>query len=167
MTKRALLAAFLMPVLCSAQKFGTKAEPVGGAAATAASPGVMPFVQLLFALGIVFVLVKYALPRFLIKATQKGFGSSAGIKLEESMPIPGGALHVINARGKSLLIATHSTGVSLISELGSTTQEPIFLDVLAAEAERPEPPIFAMANESEPDRDKIEDALRRLERLSR
>src|SRR5687767_10574766 len=98
---------------------GTKTDPIK--TATAQSPtsfGLMPFFQLLVALGIVLLVLKFVLPKFISKLNKRLVTSQeGGIKVEESASFAGGDLYIVNARGKALLLSVATTGVTCLADL--------------------------------------------------
>lgn len=130
------IAALAVPAACLCQAgtyAGTKTDAFRSLPADGpSSSGLMPFFQMLLALGIVFVALKLLLPKLLHKLKKKLEPSAAGgITLEESAVFAGGSLYIIEARGTSLLVSVATTGVACLATLPSKSQpEPSFLDVL-------------------------------------
>lgn len=82
----------------------------------------MPIVQMLVALGIVYAVIRFVLPKVVGKIGKKltpSLGSS--LRIEDSATFPGGSLYVVKARSKVLLLSVSTHGTSLLAEL---TEEP-------------------------------------------
>ncbi|MCA0360470.1 MAG: flagellar biosynthetic protein FliO [Armatimonadetes bacterium] len=90
------------------------------------------FVQMIVALVVVLGLLKFVLPRIVGKVG-KGLhtGLNSSIRVEESASFAAGQLHIVSARGKSILIAVTPQGVTTLADL---TEEPT--------AAKPEEPAF-------------------------
>lgn len=117
--------------LSPAQDLGTKANPVSSGVG-GSSVGIMPFVNVLLALGIVYGLLRFAMPKMMSRMNKRlvpGIGS--GIQIEESAAFAGGSLYIVSARGKTLLLAVGSQGVQNLA------------DLTAPPTEAPAPEIFA------------------------
>lgn len=122
--------------------FGTKKDLVSGMNAGSAGVGFMPFIQMMLALGIVFVLIKYGLPKLLPKLSKKLIaGDTGGIRIEESASFAGGHLYIVNARGKTLLLSAAQSGVTCLADLtepaSKAEEAPLFMDVLEKEMKSP------------------------------
>ncbi|MFY9234396.1 MAG: hypothetical protein WAO58_08040 [Fimbriimonadaceae bacterium] len=112
---------------------GTKSDAVRASVESPSGMGLMPFFQMLIALGIVFALVKFLLPRVIAKMNKRLIPSSgSGIVVEESASFAGGSLLVVNARGRTLLLSVSATGVSCLADLSQAQQPeaPTFLELL-------------------------------------
>lgn len=130
---------------------------------TQASGGgsVMPLVHLFLVIGVLFVLIKFALPKVLLKMTNKltpSLGSS--IRVEESASIGTGGAYVIQVRGRTLLVGASSTGgLTLLCDLTEEAQReaevPAFFEVLDQAVETIDEP----KQETEP---AVSDRLERL-----
>src|SRR5579862_4605080 len=84
---------------------GTKSSPVAGPMQTdTGGPGIMSFLQMMIALGIVLVLLKLVMPKLVTKLNKK-IVTKAGsaIQIEETAAFAGGSLYVVKARSKTLL----------------------------------------------------------------
>lgn len=156
MKKLTLLFAGLMPLLASAQEVvvDTANEVLGkpDIIQPAESGPIISFVDILklaMAVAVVALIMKFALPAVMRKMGGKlspGVGSS--IKVEESATIANGQLYVVSVRGKTLLLAAATSGVSLLSDLTESNEEieaemkakPAFFEVLdnAAKSEEGE-----------------------------
>lgn len=103
---------------------GTKASPVTGAVTADSGVGAMPFLQMMLALGVVLLLLKFVLPKLANKLNKKIVTKDgSGIQIEESAAFAGGSLYIVKARSKTLLLSVSSTGVTCLSDL-TTTQQP-------------------------------------------
>jgi len=159
------------------QTFGTKHDLVAGKPVPAA-PGIgfMPFVQMMIALGIVFLIVKFILPKFAAKLNKRlvtGTGSS--IKIEDSASFAGGNLLVVSVKGKSLLLSVGQNGVTFLTDVTESkpvTEKPLFMEILEKEEQAPthcfveadgEPTPMVRSSLSDGE---IQAALERLSRLS-
>lgn len=154
-----------------AQNLGTKPDPLTSAAASSGGGvGLMALVQMLVALGIVLVVVKWALPKFASSFNKRlapGVGSS--IKIEESAAFAGGNLYVVSVRGRDLLLASSQSGVACLADLSghAPAAEPDFGDLLDQARRAPASAAVEIDEPAkEPDRAAIADALSRLERLA-
>jgi flagellar biogenesis protein FliO len=100
-----------------------------GAHAGGGSPvGVLALVQMLVALAVVFVLLRYLLPKVVAKAGKRLVAKvGSPIKIEESAAFGGGMLYVVEVRERTLLLSVGTQGVSCLADLTSTQppQEPI------------------------------------------
>jgi hypothetical protein len=112
---------------------GTKTESIPSAGGSGA--GLMPFFQLLVAVGIVFALLRFVAPKLLAKFNKR-LVTTGGIQIEESAAFAGGNLYVVTARGKSLLLSVSSGGVACLADLTTATpeapkEEPVtFMEIL-------------------------------------
>ncbi len=112
--------------------------------ANTAGPGLMPLVHLFIVIGVLFVLIKYALPKVLNKMTNKLTPTLDGsIRVEASATIGAGGAYVIQVRGKTLLVGASSTGgLSLLCDLTESDRaenaEPAFFEVLDHAVIKPE-----------------------------
>lgn len=129
MRTRLLLSFALLPKLCLAGSgfLGTKADGVSAPGAYTGPVSGAAIFQLLVALGIVLLLVRYVLPKALTKFNRKLHPSLGGIRIEESASFAGGNLYVVTARSKTLLLATSGSSVSCLADLteaASAAEEP-------------------------------------------
>ena len=109
----------------------------------------MPLVNLFLVIGVLFVLIKYALPKVINKMSNKltpALGSS--IRVEESATIGTGGAYVIQVRGRTLLVGASSTGgLTLLCDLSEEAkleaEEPAFFELLdnAVVTPQEEPPV--------------------------
>lgn len=166
MSLRSLVVVFLLPVLSSAQQYGTKKDALSAVSGSSGSP-TLPLLQMLMALAIVFGLLKFALPKIASKLSKKLVtGVDSSIRIEESANFAGGSLYVVSARGKTLLLSVGSSGVSCIADLSSPKSEPeppLFSEILDATVDQPA--IVEPVAASTPDSGEIQRALERLSRL--
>ena len=110
------------------------------------------FLGTMGAIAIVLVLLKFLLPKMLAKAVSAPKGTP-GLRIEDSTPIAGGHLHIVHARGRTLLLGATGTNLSLLADL--------------TEATAAEPPTFSeIVEEAQPYRPASADLLERLNRLN-
>jgi len=161
-----VFALLLIPAFSLGQKLGTKADLSLGAPSSSAG---VPVLQMFISLAIVLGLLKFVLPKVAAKLSKRIVTPlNSGIKIEESAHFAGGALYIVTARGKSLLLSVSNTGVQCLSDLtepNKAAPEPLFMDVLKEEFDHPTAPLMAVVNDAPTDRQRAEEALARLERL--
>ncbi len=150
------LAAF---VGAQEQGIGTKPDLVVRGTQNASAIGLMDMVQMVVALGIVFVLLKWALPKVISKMNKRIVAKDgSSIEIEESASFGGGNLQIVTARGRTLLLAVSQAGVTCLADLTERK----------AEAQKDAPAFFELVDnataESADDKDLI--ALDRLRRLT-
>jgi flagellar biogenesis protein FliO len=170
-----LVAGFVSACAFAGDGFmGTKASPpVGPMQADTGGVGFMSFLQMMIALAIVLVLLKFVMPKLVTKLNTKivtKVGSE--IHIQESAAFAGGSLYIVQAKSKSLLLSVTSTGVSCLADLTSSTEQqelPTFQEIVDKEVEGPLQP-FAVVEANDPmhqeDPKQITEALARLKRLS-
>jgi flagellar biogenesis protein FliO len=165
-----------VPSVCFAGDglLGTKLGGEGGFVPTQSSPvGAGPVsgqavVQLVIALGVVLLLVRYVLPKALNKVNRRlNTSVSGGIHVEESASFAGGNLYVVTARNKTLLLSVTGTAVTFLSDLTETQPTQIeaktFQEMLEdSSGEEPEVPEAARDLP-----DAFAETLARLDRLDR
>lgn len=97
---------------------GTKADPATMGRSGSAGMGVMPLLQMAVAVAVVFLLLKFVVPKAVTKFG-KGLKtiSGAGIKIEEAAQFAGGSLNVVSVRGRTLLLSVGVQGVSCLADL--------------------------------------------------
>jgi len=160
-----LVAALMIPAFSLAQDLGTKKDNL----VASSTPAGVPILQMIVSLGIVLGLLKFVLPKIAGKLNKKLVTPlNSGIQIEESAHFAGGALYIVSARGKSLLLSVSTTGVQCLSDLTETSKPeptPLFMDVLKEEVDRPTSLAMAIVNDAPIDRKSAEEALARLERL--
>jgi flagellar biogenesis protein FliO len=156
--------------------FGTKQDPIPSApVAGAPNMGYMPMLQMLLALGIVLVLIKFVLPKFMGKLSKKFVAKSGGgILIEDTASFAGGQLYVVSVRGKSLLLSASQSGVSCLADLTEArprAEQPLFMDMLQRETYEPSHLYVQESGEPTPvmkaamTEDEIQAAIERLNRL--
>lgn len=98
-------------------------------------------IQLVVALGIVFVLLKFGLPKLLSAINKKSGKSGTAITVEETTVFGGGMLGVVSVRGRTLLIGSTANSVACLADLGTTEEpassEPAFFEILDSAAANP------------------------------
>src|SRR5688572_6928872 len=113
---------------------GTKSDVIKTSTQSPQGMSMMPFFQLMVALGIVLLVLKFVLPKFVTKLNKRLVTSGNGIKVEESAAFAGGNLYIVNARGKTLLLSVATSGVSCLADLTPAeppaTLPPSFLEIL-------------------------------------
>ena len=123
--------------------FGKKSDgPSTAAQATAPGVGAMPFIQMMIALGIVFCIIKFVLPKGMqLMGKKLVANNAASIKIEEGASFAGGHLYVVTARDKTLLLSASQSGVSCLADLtapkAAAAEAPLFMDILDEEARSP------------------------------
>ena len=173
-TASALLAASL--ALAQGAALGTKPDI---ALKTPQQPGPIiggwDLAQMLVALGIVFVLLKWALPKVAARMNRKLVaGSDGSIRVEESASFGGGNLQIVTARGKTLLICVSQSGVSCLANLtedGGSSDEKAFFEIVdeaegRAVVDMPEPGPKPALDRPDMSGDEARAALDRLSRLT-
>lgn len=145
------LTGILAPVFLLAQEsqnaLGTKGNLISSepTSAAAAGPnlGFAQFLPMLVALAIIFVLLKFVAPKMIGKFNKRlSTPLNSPIFLEESASFATGNLQVVTVRGKSLLLAITSQGVTCLSEVPSKAPEdptPAFFELLDKESVEPRP----------------------------
>ncbi|MBL8059723.1 MAG: hypothetical protein JNK63_03290 [Chthonomonas sp.] len=158
MRRLASLLIFMLAQLALGQDAlsGMKEDVITTPATPQPSAGAPPLLHLGVVVAVLFVLIKFVLPKALLKFTNKlnpGLGSS--IKVEESATIGTGGAYVIEVRGRTLLIGASSTGgLSLLCDLTSDSEEPpAFFEMLNQAVVEP------LAPEGEP---RVGDRLREM-----
>jgi hypothetical protein len=81
-----------------------------------------------------FVLPKLMSPKLLAKLGGKfSTGLNSEIKIEESASFPGGNLHLVTIRGRSLLLGTTASSITTLADLGMKPENnpgDAFMDIL-------------------------------------
>lgn len=97
--------------------------------------------QMFLALGLVFFLLKWALPKIAAKMNRRLVAKSgADIKLEEAASFGSGSLQVVEVRSKVLLLGVMPTGISFLAELtdeATDADEQAFFEMVDEANERP------------------------------
>lgn len=155
---------------------GTKKDimsaPISGGSSTL---GVVQLAQMLIALGIVFAVVKYLLPKIATKMGKKlNTKLGSDIKIEESASFAGGMLYIVQARGKSLLISVGQQGVTCLADLTEKEEAEesftTFKEIVEAQPEQTgefQPQVEVKEEEEEPQNDSANEALEALRRLAK
>lgn len=143
MKKLSLLAAMLLPGLTLAQSLGTKSDVIKvpkTPMAAPAMPGGMELIQLLAAIVIVGLIIKFVLPKF-IKAGK--FNRKAkSIEIEESMGVGSGQVHVVRVHGRRLVVGCTTSSMTLLAELNAWPLEEEASEAAKTESAKPEEPAF-------------------------
>ncbi len=114
--------------------FGTKASPMP--AADSGSPvGVFPAIQMVLALVLVLVMVKWVMPLFLKRYGNRiKQGSGSGIRVEETATVGPANLSVVTVRGRTLLLGSTNEKVTCLADLTQTPPEPTTFQELLDES---------------------------------
>lgn len=155
-----------LAALSSAQSrsgfLGTKPGGTTDFGASASSPGPFAFLQMLLALGIVLVLLKFVAPKLLDRFGKRITTSTGGsLKIEETASFGGGNLYIVHAKGKTLLIGATQQSVNCLADLtevSAAPEVPVFEELLEAEP--------GAQPQVSPDEDAAAAALSRLDRLT-
>ena len=116
---------------------GTKGDTTSAFQPTQSGGG--NWIQMILALVIVlgamkFVLPKLMSPKLLAKLGGKfSTGLNSEIKIEESASFPGGNLHLVTIRGRSLLLGTTASSITTLADLGMKPENnpgDAFTDIL-------------------------------------
>lgn len=155
-------AAFAGPGL-----LGTRTDATPAVAGGSSPVGIMPMIQMLVALGIVVALVKFVLPKFLGKVTKPT--SEGDITIESTAALnASGSLHIVTARGRTLLIGATPTGMTCLADL--TEDETVVLETPVAAPKKAQTfeEMLASATIADPTpapARPVDDVARALERL--
>ncbi|HRI42737.1 MAG TPA: hypothetical protein PLL78_07870 [Fimbriimonadaceae bacterium] len=149
--------------LAQSGALGTKKSVMVGAGASGSSGlGGMQLLQMIVAIVIVVALLKWLLPKVLLRMNKRiGPAVGSSIEVEESATFAGGNLLVVRARGKTLLLCVSNQGVSCLADLtepASLPDPPAFFELLDEAQEKPS--ATAVVETAD-----IEAALGRLARL--
>lgn len=98
------------------------------------SPGPWPLLQTMVVLGVLFALLKWGAPR-LVQRMNKRMSTplNSPIVLQEGAACGASQLQVVEVRGRTLLLAVGTNGVTFLSDLTdgpATTPEPAFFDLV-------------------------------------
>ena len=81
--------------------------------------------NVLLALGIVYGLLRYAMPKVLARMNKRLVtGTGSAIRVEESASFAGGSLYVVSARGKTILLSVGAQGVRFLADLTEAPKAP-------------------------------------------
>jgi flagellar biogenesis protein FliO len=121
--KRLLTLIALLPAaaLAGPGMLGTRTEaaPVAGGSSPV---GILPMIQMMVALAIVVALVKFVLPKFLGKVAKPT--NQGEINIESTAALnASGSLHIVTARGRTLLIGATPTGMTCLADLTEDAEE--------------------------------------------
>ena len=139
------LGAFAFSILAFAQDGALETTKTDILTKTQPSPtpvfNPLDMVQMFLALGLVFFLLKWALPRIAAKLNKRLVSKSgADIKLEEAASFGSGSLQVVEVRSKVLLLGVMPTGISFLAELtdeATEADEQAFFEMVDEANERP------------------------------
>jgi len=146
---------------------GTKADLVGGSTLTqsTSSGGFGPLFNVLLALGIVYGILRFAMPKVMSRISKRLVtGTGSAIRIEESATFAGGSLYVVSARGKTLLLGVGTQGVQTLADLTEERPQPepaTFGEMVQEELTR-----HTTSEAPEPRPSEWAVALERLERLA-
>lgn len=171
---RVILSLIGMPALGFAGEgfLGTKTSPMGAPMqADTGGVGFMPFLQMMIALAIVLVVLKFLMPKLMTKLNKKLVTKvGSAIQIEESAAFAGGTLYIVRAKAKTLLLSVTAQGVACLSDLSEPESAPMptFEEIVEKEIVGPMPP-FAVVDADVAAGAAIENAaaaaLERLDRL--
>ncbi len=150
---------------------GTKSSSFSGSPAVQGAPAAGGFFQMLIALVVVAAIMKVVLPKFASKMT-KGLRTdlNSELKVMETAAFAGGNLYIVQAKGKTLLLSAHTTGINCLADLTDAPAEPApqtFKEMIdAADITKLTEEISARAVVEVPaEDDEISQKLHRLQRL--
>ena len=179
MRRYAALIALSLTALTTAEipDLGTKADIIVNTPEQPASLiGGWDMVQMLVALVIVFVLLKWALPKVVARMNKKLVtNSDSSITVEESANFGGGSLQIVSARGRTLLLCVSQNSVTFLTDLTKEVEqkeEPAFFELVDNATEMGEEELRAVVEIDDPEpfvdlpRDDAQAVLSRLERLT-
>ena len=137
---------------------GLKEDPIPPFSGTGGGIGFAAVFQMLLALVIVVLLVRWLVPKYAAKLSKR-FTTNAGTDLlvQESASIAGHQIVLVKARGRTLLVGASSSGLTLLADL---TEEPGYLNL-------PSPPVNSGPAQTSPDERDFDRVLERLNRLQR
>lgn len=181
---RVLALLIGLATIAAGQGFpGAKADPISSGTSSAAA-GFGPLLNVLIALGIVYALLRFAMPKVMSRLNKRLVTDvSGGIRIEESASFAGGNLYIVRARNRELLLSVSTQGVRCLADLSEAKPEPeppTFGDLVEREMRtretRPanshedllpyEHRARERSSETATSPDGISEALRRLERLA-
>ncbi len=159
--------SLLMPAFSAAQTLGTKSD--SAALAGGGSPvGVMPLLQMLFALGIVFALLRFGLPKVANRLNKHlATPLNSSIRIEESANFAGGALYLVSVKHRTLLLSVGTHGVNCLADVTdpAPVAEPATFEELVQSAPDWTPTEPQPETDGSLSTDAIKAALDRLSRL--
>jgi flagellar biogenesis protein FliO len=143
--KRLLSLIALAPTAVFAQAFGTKKDlPTSAGAASGPAVQGMDILQMLLALAVVGILLKWGLPKLLGKFNGwKSSQNKSGMTITESIAVGAGTVQIVEVRGRTLLLGATPTQINFLADLTvsapvETEEEiPAFFDILDEEMENP------------------------------
>lgn len=154
-------------------QLGTKTGTGVPNTAASGQANYMPLLQTLMVLGILYVVLKWAVPKFAAKYGGRiKTDLNGGIKLAETASCGSAVLQVVEVRGKALLLATSPSGVQFLTDLSNpekpVEQAPAFFEQLDKAKELEEEELEARAVVELTDEPKpAVDPLAAYERLAR
>ena len=105
-----------------------------------AAGGIAPVLQMLVALAIVCVALKWVMPKLVGKVNKRIVTSAnGGIAVEESAQFAGGSLYVVRARSKTLLLCSGTQGVVCLADISEPkpVEAPTFMEMLEVKEQAP------------------------------
>jgi len=164
--------------LAQGDYLGTKSGGGTPILSTGSAPGAAAFLQMLAALIIVLVLLKFVAPKLLGRAGKRLVTTPSGhLQVEETAHFAGGALYIVRARSKTLLLGANATSISFLADLtesaAAVADPPTFQEIVEVAnqapineaAFQPEVAVAAVPTGAPTETD-VELVLRRLERLA-
>lgn len=171
--KRLLSLIALAPTAVFAQQFGTKKDLATSATATGSGPAVqgMDILQMLLALVVVGVLLKWGLPKLMGKFNGwKTSQNKTGMAIKESIAVGAGTVQIVEVRGRTLLLGATPTQINFLADLTDPApveaeeETPAFFDILDEQMENPTRddlthPAFAIIETEVEDEDEAADNM--------
>lgn len=159
---------------------GTKADSMGGL--QAAQPAGGSWIQMMIALVIVLVGMKYVLPKMLSPKVLAKLGGrlstnvDSAIQIQETASFPGGHLHLVKVNNRTLLLGTTATSIATLADFGTPAQAEVgdpFMDYLdravvevpSSTPPNPQPPQPVTNSIDLESSINSQDALRRISKL--
>ena len=97
---------------------GLRDDPIPPFSGTSGSIGIGPLFQMLLALGIVVALIKFAIPKLLKRVAKKKVSEVLpAINVIETATVGAGQIHIIDVRGRTLLLGSTAQSLSLVADL--------------------------------------------------
>lgn len=131
------LTLFAANAFSQSGMLGTKSDSTPAMQAGQTTGG--GWIQMIIALVIVLGIMRFVLPKLISSKVMTKLGgkltSGVGseIKIEETASFPGGSLHLVTVKGRSLLLGTTPTSISTLADLGlKEVNNPgeAFMDIL-------------------------------------